>query len=88
MPLQYAIDRGKDLDAIVIFTDNETWAGDRHPQAVLETYRKRVRHRVKVVVAAVTATARTIADPEDRDVLQIAGFSADVPTVINDFLRR
>jgi 60 kDa SS-A/Ro ribonucleoprotein len=88
LPLQYAIDRGKDLDAIVIFTDNETWAGDRHPQAVLETYRKRVRHRVKVVVAAVTATARTIADPEDRDVLQIAGFSADVPTVINDFLRR
>jgi 60 kDa SS-A/Ro ribonucleoprotein len=88
LPFEWALNKGRDFDAVVIFTDGETWAGDQHAVQALEAYRKHVGHKVKVVVAATTATGHSIGDPTDRDVLQVAGFSADVPLVVNDFLRR
>jgi len=86
-PLRFAAEAKFDLDALVIYTDSETWAGSVHPQAALEATRKRLRHRVKSIVAATTATSHSIGDPGDRDVLQVSGFDASVPAVIANFLR-
>src|SRR5260370_24147367 len=39
LPMQDALERGLAVDAFVIVTDNETWAGDQHPVQALDRYR-------------------------------------------------
>jgi 60 kDa SS-A/Ro ribonucleoprotein len=87
LPFQYAQCKNLDVDAVVIFTDNQTWAGHNHPQQALELLRKHLGHRVKVVVAATTATNGSIGDTQDRDILQIAGFDASVPTLVSEWIK-
>ena len=41
----------------------------------------------KLVVWATTATGFSIADPQDPFMLDVCGFSADVPELICDFIR-
>src|SRR5690606_33992558 len=40
-PMLYALDKGLEYDAFVIYTDNETWAGQIHPHQALKLYRER-----------------------------------------------
>lgn len=88
LPARYALDMGKDYDAIVIFTDNETWAGySGHPFQVLENYRKVVRHKVAQIVVGLTATNFSIADPKDPDSLDVCGFDSALPSLIAEFTK-
>ena len=85
LPFAYA--KGKNFDALAIFTDHETWYGNIHAVQVLEELRRESKRRVKVVCAATTATGASIGDPADPDTLQISGFDASVPLAIEAFLR-
>ena len=42
-PFIYATDNNIDVDIFIIFTDNETYAGDIHADKALITYRKKMR---------------------------------------------
>ena len=44
LPMLYALERGLEIDAFVVYTDNETWAGEIHPAQALQMYRERTRH--------------------------------------------
>ena len=72
-------------DAVVIYTDNETWAGRRHVSEALVDARARNPH-LKIVCAATTATNQQIADPKDPLTFGVCGFDAAAPTLINEFI--
>jgi 60 kDa SS-A/Ro ribonucleoprotein len=88
LPARWAREQGKDYDAIVIFTDSETWAGrQEHPFQALTKYRKQVGHKVAQIVVGLTATDFTIADPSDPDSLDVVGFDSALPGLISEFTK-
>jgi 60 kDa SS-A/Ro ribonucleoprotein len=87
LPFVYATTAKLPVDGIVVFTDNETWAGRQHPTEALAAYRRTVNPAVRVIVVSMTATGYTIADPGDEAVLQVAGLDAALPKLINGFVR-
>lgn len=87
LPALYAAERSLDVDAIVIYTDNETWAGPIHPVQALDGLRKRLGHDVKQIVVGMTATSFSIADPNDPSSLDVVGFDSAAPALISDFIR-
>ncbi|MDH2426593.1 TROVE domain-containing protein [Sphaerisporangium sp. TRM90804] len=87
LPFTWAKDVKLNVDGIVVFTDNETWAGRSHPSQALTAYRHAVNPATRVVVSAMTAAGYTIADPGDLGVLNVVGLDASLPLVVNGFLR-
>jgi 60 kDa SS-A/Ro ribonucleoprotein len=86
LPMIYALNNGLDVDVFIVITDNETWYGNIHPKEALNMYRKKTRKDAKLVVLATTATEFSIADPNDKGMLDIVGFDASVMTVIKEFV--
>lgn len=86
LPMEYAIQHKLDVDCFAVITDNETWAGRRHPSVALKDYRQKMGKDAKSVVIATSVNNFTIADPKDAGMLDVVGFSPDVPTVINSFV--
>lgn len=87
LPFSWARLQRMEVDGVLVLTDSETWAGRSHPVQELAAYRSSVNPAARVVVAAMTATGRTIGDPEDPDVLNIAGFDASLPQLVTGFVR-
>jgi hypothetical protein len=88
LPMLRAIDENLDVDVFIIMTDNETFAGKVHPQVALENYRKHAnKPDAKLIVVGMTANSLTIADPNDRNTLNLAGFDASMPEIIAMFVR-
>lgn len=88
LPMLWAAKNKRKVDAFIIYTDNETWAGDVHPAEALRQYRKASGiHDAKLVVVGMTATDFTIADPNDPGMLDVVGFDASAPGLIADFIR-
>lgn len=65
----YALAQGIEVDAFLVYTDNETWAGAVHPVQALKRYRQKTGIPAKLVVVGMTATAFSIADPNDAGML-------------------
>jgi len=86
VPARWLAAEGIVVDAVVILTDNETWAGRQHPAEAMEAYRRQVGAPVRNVVASMTATVGSIGDPVDPLTLQCAGLDATVPEVIRGFV--
>jgi hypothetical protein len=89
LPMRRAIDEGLlDVDVFIVMTDSETYAGTTHPQVALENYRvKANKPDAKLIVVGMTANCLTIADPNDRNTLNLAGFDASMPEIIAMFVR-
>lgn len=87
LPMTYANSTGMEIDAFIVITDNETWAGRIHPAQALTQYRSKYKIPAKLVVVGMTASNFSIADPNDKGMLDVVGFSTDTPTVIADFIR-
>ncbi len=75
-----------DVDAFVVYTDNETWAGAIHPSQALVQYRQKTGIPARSVVVSMTANQFTIADPADAGMLDVVGFDGAAPGVISDFI--
>src|SRR5262249_44021225 len=87
LPMIWALRNKVEIDTFVIYTDNETWAGDVHPFQALAQYRQRMGRAAKLVVVGMTATDFTIADPSDPGMLDVVGFDTAAPQVMADFAR-
>lgn len=85
-PYAYALYKKLNVDAIITFTDNETWAGSSHPFQVFNEYRNIVNKNVKAVVLAMTATEFGLFPQEETNILNAAGFDASLHEVINTFI--
>jgi 60 kDa SS-A/Ro ribonucleoprotein len=87
LPMLYAEELGLAIDTFVIYTDNETWAGDVHPSVALQRYRRSSGIPAKLVVVGMTATGFSIADPNDAGMLDVVGFDTSTPSLIAEFSR-
>ena len=88
LPMRRAIDENLDVDVFIVMTDSETYAGTIHPQVALENYRNHAnKPNAKLIVVGMTANCLTIADPNDRNTLNLAGFDASMPEIIAMFVR-
>lgn len=88
LPMLRAMEQGLDVDVFIVMTDSETFAGKVHPQVALENYRvKANKPDAKLIVVGMTANCLTIADPNDRNTLNLAGFDASMPEIIAMFVR-
>jgi len=87
LPMLSALKDGLEIDAFVIYTDNETWAGDIHPCQALQKYRRETGIPAKLIVVAMTSTGFSIADPNDAGMLDVVGFDMATPNLISDFIR-
>ncbi len=86
-PMLHALSEGLEVDTFVVYTDNETWAGDVLPHEALQAYRAASGIAAKLIVVGMTATKFSIADPDDPGMLDIAGFDQAVPSLISQFAR-
>ncbi len=87
LPMLHALERGLKVDAFVVYTDSETWAGKVHPVQALKDYRAKTGIPAKLVVVGMVSNGFSIADPADGGMLDVVGFDAAAPAVIADFIR-
>lgn len=86
MPIAYAIKKRLKMDGIVILTDSESWAGNKHSFKLLEEYRNKLNPEVKVIEVASTATGNSQFPSEDKNLMRVAGFDSSVLNLISLFL--
>ena len=88
LPMLYAKEKKLRVDAFVVITDNETWAGNVKADEALRQYRASSGiSDAALVVIGCTASAFTIADPNDSRMLDVAGMDTSTPQIIADFIR-
>jgi hypothetical protein len=75
------------FDVFCVYTDSETYAPTVHPQVALEVYRKETGIDAKLIVVGMTSNCLTIADPKDKNTLNLAGFDTSTPELISMFVR-
>ena len=86
-PFLWALENKYYYDAFIVLTDCETNVNKEEPVDVLKRYRQIMNIQdCKLVVWATTATDFSIADPNDENMLDICGFSSDIPELIVDFI--
>jgi 60 kDa SS-A/Ro ribonucleoprotein len=86
-PMLHAIENKLEVDAFVVYTDNETWSGSIHPSQALNQYRQASGIDAKLIVVGMTATGFSIADPNDAGMLDVVGFDSSCPAIMADFVR-
>jgi 60 kDa SS-A/Ro ribonucleoprotein len=87
LPMVEALKHRWAVDTFVVYTDNETWAGNIHPAQALREYRERMGIAAKLVVVAMASNGFTIADPNDAGMLDVVGFDTATPQLVADFAR-
>ena len=87
LPMLYAQSFEREIDAFVIYTDSETWAGDVHPAQALRDCRRASGIDARLVVVGMVSNGFSIADPADPGMLDVVGFDTATPQLISDFAR-
>lgn len=87
LPFAWARAQRLAVDGVLLLTDSETWAGRAHPVQELAAYRSAVNPATRLMVASMTAVGRSVGDPRDPGVLNVAGFDASLPQIVSGFLR-
>lgn len=85
LPMEWALKNKYKYDTFVVITDNETYAGRRHPHVALQDYRKKMGIDARLIVVGVAANDFTIADPNDRGMLDVVGADSNLPKLIAEF---
>ena len=86
LPMLYALEKGLEVDAFVVYTDSETWYGQVHPAQALRMYRERTGLPAKLVVVGMVSNGFSLADPNDPGMLDVVGMSTATPQVVNQFV--
>lgn len=86
LPMLYAQQKKLNFDTFVIYTDNETWAGNIHPAQALSQYQNTSGINAKLVTVGMTSSQFSIADPSRDDMLDVVGFDTATPQLISSFI--
>jgi 60 kDa SS-A/Ro ribonucleoprotein len=87
LPMLWAARNKLNVSAFITYTDSETWAGNIHPAQALRQYRNEFVGDAKAAVVGMTSNGFTLADPNDRGMMDVVGFDTTAPAVIADFVR-
>ena len=85
VPIDDAISSRKRYDAVIIYSDNESWLGSQVSQTMTE-YRRLVNPNAKLICVNSAMNTHRMSDPKDTLSMEIVGFSTETPTAINAFL--
>jgi 60 kDa SS-A/Ro ribonucleoprotein len=85
LPMVNALARQNKIDAFVVYTDSETWAGGIHPTQALQQYREKMGIQARLAVVGMVANEFSVADPNDAGQMDVVGFDTSTPQVISDF---
>ena len=86
LPMKHAMLKKRQADYFVVYTDSET--GGANPSAVLRQYRQQSGiHDAKLIVVGMLANRFSIADPSDKNMLDVVGFDSSAPQVMSLFIR-
>jgi len=85
LPMIYAEQNAREVDVFVVYTDSETWAGNVHPAQALASYRRASGIDARLIVVVMVSNGFSIADPNDRGMLDVVGFDASVPRIMSEF---
>jgi 60 kDa SS-A/Ro ribonucleoprotein len=85
LPIIWANEKNLKFDTFIVYTDNETYAGDIHPYQAICKYREKTGINAKLIVVGMTSTGFTIANPMDPGMLDVVGFDSAGPQIIADF---
>ncbi len=87
-PMLYALEHKLQIDQFIVLTDSETWASPAiHPAQALQQYRTQTGIPAQLVVVAMIANRFSIADPNDKGMLDVVGMDTATPQLISDFAR-
>jgi 60 kDa SS-A/Ro ribonucleoprotein len=86
-PMIWALKNGVEADTFVIYTDNETWAGNVSPCDALRRYREKTGIPARLVVVGMVSNGFSIADPGDAGMMDVVGFDTAAPELIASFSR-
>ncbi|MGF1492067.1 MAG: TROVE domain-containing protein [Microcoleaceae cyanobacterium] len=78
----WAIKHKFKTDIFCFWTDNESWAGRKHPSQALAEYRYKVNPKAKAVYVTLAPYNITLVDPRDAGSWDIAGFDPGTPRLI------
>jgi 60 kDa SS-A/Ro ribonucleoprotein len=84
LPIDLAIAKNAPIDAFVYYTDSEVNTG-AHAMQRLNMFRSKSGRDAKMVVCAMQLNEFSIGDDSTK-CLQVAGFDANVPSVISNFI--
>lgn len=87
LPMEYTLQKKLEVDAFVVLTDSETFAGRQHPMQALERYRQQINKEAKIINVQMTSTHVTNNAPDDKRALDVAGFDTAVPEICNAFIK-
>jgi 60 kDa SS-A/Ro ribonucleoprotein len=87
LPMLWAARNQLNVSGFITYTDSETWAGAIHPAQALRQYRSEFVGDAKAVVVGLTSNGFTLADPNDRGMMDVVGFDTTAPAVIADFVQ-
>lgn len=86
-PVMYAMEKKKLFDVFIVYTDSETYYGNIHPSEALKKYRTYANiPDAKLIVAGMASNGFSIADPNDRFMMDIVGFDSAAPQAIEFFV--
>lgn len=88
LPILWALKNKVEIDAFLVLTDNESWAGEIHVDQALREYRNKTGIPAKLVAVAMTADKYSVANPDDAGQMDVVGFDTATPNVISDFVSR
>lgn len=86
LPMLWALRNRIEIDAFVIYTDNENNTGEIHPWQALEMYRHKMGIPAKLISVAMSGDRFSVADQTDIGQLDVIGFDTNTPAVISDFI--
>lgn len=86
LPIVYALENNLNVDCFCVLTDCETYAGRIHPTEAIRQYRQKINKNAKLAVLAFSSTNFSIADPQDKGMLDCAGMDASLPEILRQFM--
>ena len=87
LPFSHMTSQRAKKDVVILFTDNESWAGSGHTCQQLKSYRKQVSPNTRVIFCTLAPYGKiTLVDPNDGLSMDIVGFSPDCFKAIEMFI--
>ena len=87
LPFTWAENQSIQFDTIIVFTDDDTNFNKIKPSVALQNYRKKMKLNTKLIVVGLASNEFSICDPSDNNSLEITGFDATTPLIINEFIK-
>jgi 60 kDa SS-A/Ro ribonucleoprotein len=87
LPMRWALSTRTEVDAFIVYTDNESWAGEIHVDQALNDYRQGLGIPARLVAVALSGHRFSVANPEDAGQMDVVGFDTATPDVISGFVR-